>query len=53
MNETAKESITIDPIQELLKAIEIVHGPIYARFWQNVIWKWEDSHKFDAVEWDA
>jgi hypothetical protein len=42
----------IDPIDELLKAIEIVHGKSYANTISYLIWRWREYHKWDCVEWD-
>lgn len=46
------EFIKLNPIEELLKAIEIVHGQQYADVFRQFVWKWQDQHRLDAVEWD-
>ena len=40
-----KETIHIDPFEELLKVIEIVHGKPVADVWRRVIYMWKVKHK--------
>jgi len=46
------EFIPINPIEELLKALEIVRGPELANMYRRIWWAVQDKHKLDAVEWD-
>ena len=48
----AKDYIKINPIEELLKAIEIVHGPGLAAVYRRLVGRWACLRCLDAVEWD-
>ena len=41
-----KEYIQINPVEELLKGIEIVHGKNYADLCRQIVWKIQDSGKY-------
>ena len=53
-NANANDDCThINPIDELLKAIEIVHGRGSARPYRYLIMRILENHKYDCVEWDG
>lgn len=43
------EKVAINPIHELLTAIEIVHGSTYANIFRQFVWKWENDHKAKVI----